>query len=135
MINEPRSFYPSRKDLALFSGKWLLFSILLALLIWMIFVPQFAIGFIFLILGTSIFSSMGVIILVPLAKITLTSEWLRGYNFFGYYRFLNWQTVTKAKRANFLGLHYYTIFDKGHTFPIWLPLFHYNQAELERLIC
>lgn len=135
MLNEPHIFYPSRKLLVILAGKWWLLSILVSFLIWSVLGGLLIDILIALILGASTFTAIGVIIIGPLSKVTLTSEWLKGYNAFSLYRFLNWNTITKANKVVFCGLHYYKIFDKEHFLPIWLPLFHDNQAELERLIC
>jgi hypothetical protein len=72
-------------------------------------------------------ASVGMVLLNFVAtgyfKITISSSGMKGYNFWGYYRFAEWDSIVEIKPIKFIGLRYLRVFHERGKWPLWLPLF------------
>jgi hypothetical protein len=106
MFNEPHIFYPNKKIfIKHYSKSWLL-SILVALLIWLTFGGLLINIIVAIIVICSTLLLINGVVILPNLKVTITSEWLSGYNMFCHYRFVNWQAIIKAEKINHVRFSY-----------------------------
>jgi hypothetical protein len=56
-------------------------------------------------------------------KIVISPSGIKGYNFWGYRHFAEWDRIVEVKPIKFIGLRYLRIFHAPGKRPIWLPLF------------
>jgi len=109
----------------------------------MIYRSKFIISFIhvFLIFSLSVFISDGLnvdieafifaFIYITIAtyiciryfKITITDEYLRGYDFWGKYHSVEWNNIISIKPIRIAGLKYVRVESKTLRRPLWVPLF------------
>lgn len=53
----------------------------------------------------------------------ISGSGINGCNFWGKYRFVEWNTITDCGTINMLGLKYIRVFTQDNKAPIWVPLF------------
>lgn len=83
------------------------------------------------ILGTAMVSILFCAVLVAYFTVELTPQGIRGYNFWGRYRFVPWSSMCATKHVNLGGLRYVRVFSENESTPMWLPLFLHGMDAFE----
>ena len=88
-------------------------------------VPELALGA--AVLGATVAGEvLAALLILPLLayyKVYVGPEGVRGFNFWGVYRFARWADFGDAAPINFLGLRFLRAHTAGSRVPLWLPLF------------
>jgi hypothetical protein len=71
-------------------------------------------------------------LMIRFFKITINSEGIRGYNFWGKYYFIEWESITETKHIRVVGLKYLRVFSKSIKRPLWVPLFLNNMEKFKK---
>lgn len=84
-------------------------------------------GLLFALIGAAVGGALYTLVVVLYFTITLTSNGIRGYNFWGIYREVPWNEIKSTKTFYFGFLVYVRVFTKDHKSPLWVPLFMRNR--------
>lgn len=89
---------------------------------------------IFALVFCSLGSALLSLILLNYYKITINSTGVKGTNFWGKSKFVQWPNITSAKKINLIGLKFVRLYPRDGSLPIWIPLFLNNMSEFEDII-
>jgi hypothetical protein len=67
----------------------------------------------------------GGLLAAPIAyyRVYVTSEGIKGFDFFCFYHLARWESIQEARPFNLLGLRYLRVFSTDASRPLWVPLF------------
>jgi len=88
---------------------------------------------IFALIFCSLGSALLSFILLNYYKITVNSTGVKGTNFWGKSKFVQWSNITSAKKFNLIGLKFVRLFPRDGSLPLWIPLFLNKMSEFKDL--
>jgi len=71
------------------------------------------------------------IIAVRYFTLTISGSGIKGYNFWGKYRFVEWKNIKECRTMNLLGLKYLRVFTLDNRSPLWVLLFLNHMHDFE----
>ena len=90
--------------------------------------------FVYTMLGSVVCVFVGNVALVAAFQVRVHTRGIRGYNFWGRYRDVDWSSMVSARPINTLGLRYVRVAcEEG--FVLWIPLFLVDQRRFVELVC
>jgi len=85
--------------------------------------------------GMLLFVLLYILTIIIYYKVTLTEDGIKGFNFWGKYRFVQWNEINNVKFINFCGLKFLRVFSKNERLSLWIPLFLKDMNDFKHLAC
>ena len=73
--------------------------------------------------------------LIAYYRVYVTSEGIKGFDFFCFYHLARWESVKEARPINLLGLRYLRVFSTDASRPLWVPLFLSDMSGFRETVC
>ena len=137
MMNSPKEkkyrskFLPLFLAIALCTG---LLGLLLSMILTGFDIRAFQWKVVFAVIFLIAWSLTWTTIIVLYYTITISESGIKGYNFWGGYRFVEWGTTKECRTMNLLGLKYLRIFTLDNRLPLWVPMFLNHLQDFKRNI-